>query len=456
MTIKKEIKTTCIYLINDEKNFPIKGKGSKTKIREKSFPNNFIFEFDEKIFVSLYLIKDSTLLEFNHNLIWVGVKLFKFCVNRNYEIINPKVIDRPENIYLGWCLGNYNFLRFKSGFKEKKEAKLLNIKDDQITDAKAISLVRDLINTPANIQGPSEFQKEARKLFSKSATKITEIKGNDLMKKFPLIYNVGKGAEKRKAPIFSEFVWESKRKKSKKNIVLIGKGVCFDTGGLNLKLGSGMNLMKKDMGGAANCLGLTKMLIEKKIDINLKLLLPLVENSLSSKAMRPSDIIKSRKGLYIEVGDTDAEGRLILADALTYACESKPDLIIDMATLTGASRVALGTDVPTFFSNNEIISEYLIKFSNSCGDPVWQLPLWKNYSSQLKSNHADTSNIGNSNFGGAITAALFLEKFVNKDIPWIHIDLMAWSLNKNLTSYIGGEAMGIRSLLKLIEFISKN
>ena len=454
MTIKKEIKKKSIWLITDEKNLPIKEKRFRSIVRTKNFPNNFIFKFDENLFISLHLINSSTLLEFNHNLTWVGVKLFNYCVSGDYEIVNPEVIDKPENIYLGWCLGNYEFLRFKSKSKEKKEVKLLNVKDEQISEALAISLVRDLINIPANKLGPSELQKEARKLFSKSATKITEIKGNDLMKKFPLIYNVGKGAEKNKAPIFSEFIWDSKRKKSKKNIVLIGKGVCFDTGGLNLKLGSGMNLMKKDMGGAANCIGLAKMLVQKKIDINLKLLLPLVENSLSSKAMRPSDIIRSRKGLYIEIGDTDAEGRLILADALTYACESKPDLIIDMATLTGASRVALGTDVPSFFSNNDFIAEKLIKFSKICGDPLWRLPLWQNYLVQLKSNHADLNNIGNS-FGGAITAALFLEKFVEKNIPWVHIDLMAWSLNKNLTSYIGGEAMGIRSLLRLIEYFSK-
>jgi len=455
MTIKKEIKRKLIWLIDNEKNLPIKEKSFKAIIREKNFPNNFIFKFDKNFFISLHLINSSNLLEFNHNLIWVGVKLFNYCISGHYEIVNPEVIGRPENIYLGWCLGGYEFAKFKSKSKEKKEVKLFNIKDEQISEAQAIRLVRDLINTPANKLGPSQLQKEARKLFSKSATKITEIKGNDLMKKFPLIYNVGKGAEKSKAPIFSEFVWDSKRKKSRKNIVLVGKGVCFDTGGLNLKLGSGMNLMKKDMGGAANCIGLAKMLVQKKIDINLKLLLPLVENSLSSKAMRPSDIIKSRKGLYIEIGDTDAEGRLILADALTYASESKPDLIIDMATLTGASRVALGTDVPSFFSNNELVAEKLIEFSIICGDPLWRLPLWQNYLVQLKSNHADLNNVGNS-FGGAITAALFLEKFVDKNIPWIHIDLMAWSLNKNLTSYIGGEAMGIRSLFALIEKISKD
>ncbi len=455
MTIKKEINKKLIWLINDKKKLPIDKKEFRDKLEGKKFPSNFIFEFEKKIFICTYLFEDLTQLEFNYNLVWVGVKLFNFCTKKNYEIVNSEVLDRPENIYLGWCLGSYNFSKFKSGVKQNKKVKLLNVTDDQAFDAKVIKLVRDLINIPANKLGPREIQNEARKLFSESTVQIQEIKGKVLMKEFPLIFNVGNGAEKNKAPIFSEFTWKDKRKKFKKSVILIGKGVCFDTGGLNLKLGSGMQLMKKDMGGAANCIGLAKMLIEKKINIDLKLLLPLVENSLSSKAIRPSDIIKSRKGLYVEIGDTDAEGRLILADALTYACESKPDLIIDMATLTGASRVALGTDVPSFFSNNDKIAENLVKCSNFCGDPLWRLPLWHNYSNQLESNHADTSNIGNS-FGGAITAALFLEKFVDKDIPWIHIDLMAWSLNKNLTSYVGGEAMGIRSLLKLIEHFSKN
>ena len=214
--------------------------------------------------------------------------------------------------------------------------------------------------------------------------------------------------------------------------------------------------MKKDMGGAANCIGLSRMLIKQKIEINLRLLLPIVENSLSSKAFRPSDIIKSRSGIFVEIGDTDAEGRLILADALSYASETKTDLIIDMATLTGASRVALGTDVPSFFSNKKEISRKLIEFSEITGDPLWELPLWKNYEGQLESHHADIKNIGNSSFGGAITAALFLQKFVTSDIPWIHIDLMAWNLNSKISSYYGGEAMGIRALFKLIEFLSKN
>ena len=455
MTIKKEIKKS-VWLITDKNSLPIKSTEYRKLIKDKSFPNNFICEFEGKILVFLNFIKDFTKTEFNHNLIWVGAKLYKFCNDETYEIANPDAVNASRNIYLGWSLGHYNFENFKSKAKKEKKNKLLNIKKDQIIDAECIKIVRDLINSPANVMGPNELNISAKKALSKYVNKNIVIEGKNLKKNFPLIYSVGRGAENDRRPIFSEFIWKPKTKKTKKNITLIGKGVCFDTGGLNLKLGSGMNLMKKDMGGAANCIGLSRMLIKQKIEINLRLLLPIVENSLSSKAFRPSDIIKSRSGIFVEIGDTDAEGRLILGDALSYASEKKTDLIIDMATLTGASRVALGTDVPSFFSNKKEISKKLIEFSEITGDPLWELPLWKNYESQLESHHADIKNIGNSSFGGAITAALFLQKFVNSDIPWVHIDLMAWNLNSKISSYYGGEAMGIRALFKLIEFLSKN
>ena len=455
MTIKKEIKKS-VWLITDKNSLPIKSTEYRKLIKDKSFPNNFICEFEGKILVFLNFIKDFTKTEFNHNLIWVGTKLYKFCNDETYEIANPDAVNASHNIYLGWSLGHYNFENFKSKVKKEKKNKLLNIKKDQIIDAECIKIVRDLINSPANVMGPNELNISAKKALSKYVYKNTVIEGKNLKKNFPLIYSVGRGEENDRRRIFSEFIWKRKIKKTKKNITLIGKGVCFDTGGLNLKLGSGMNLMKKDMGGAANCIGLSRMLIKQKIEINLRLLLPIVENSLSSKAFRPSDIIKSRSGIFVEIGDTDAEGRLILGDALSYASEKKTDLIIDMATLTGASRVALGTDVPSFFSNKKEISKKLIEFSEITGDPLWELPLWKNYESQLESHHADIKNIGNSSFGGAITAALFLQKFVTSDIPWIHIDLMAWNLNSKISSYYGGEAMGIRALFKLIEFLSKN
>jgi len=446
MTIKKEI-----WLIDQQnKNF-LNLKDSKKIAKNKSFPEDIFFKSNSKVYIFLNTLSSFSQLEFSYNLLWVGLKLYNFCEEGDYSIMNIKELNCYENLLLGWCLGNYTFEVYKSKRKKKLKKNLSNLTEKIKKRADAIFVVRDLINTPANFLGPNELYEKVKNKYLTVFDKNLLVKDEKLKKNFPLVFEVGKGSEKKKKPIFAEFSWISKKKPNKKKkIILIGKGVTFDTGGLNLKTGSGMTLMKKDMGGAANCIGLSKMLIESKIDIDLRLMLPLVENSVSGKSMRPSDIFKSRKGIFVEVEDTDAEGRLILADALSYACESTPDLIVDMATLTGASRVALGTDVPSFFSNNEDVAKNLIQCSLEVGDPIWQLPLWKNYTQQLNSNHADIKNLGNS-FGGAITAALFLDKFVATNIDWIHIDLMAWNLNKNLTSYIGGEAMGIRSLFRLIE-----
>ena len=453
MTIKKEIKINPIWLIKNGNKVPLNKSVYRHMKKKKSFPNDIIGEIEDNIFIFLDLLKNTSEQEFNHNLIWVGVKLYKFCEEKTYEIMNLELLNKHENILLGWVLGKYKFNKYKSSNSAPLKKNLVNVTRKQKLEFEAISLVRNLINIPANDLGPMEIHKNAKKIFVNSCNKNILIKGNKLKKEFPLIYYVGRGSEKNKKPIFSEFSW-TKNKKSKK-ITLIGKGVSFDTGGLNLKVGSGMSLMKKDMGGAANCIGLSKMLIDNNINIDLTLLLPLVENSISEKSMRPSDIIKSRSGIFVEISDTDAEGRLILSDALSYACEKKPDLIIDMATLTGASRVALGTDIPSFFTNDELIATKLYQCSVKTGDPLWRLPLWKNYQTQLNSEHADLKNIGNSAFGGAITAALYLEKFVDNSIPWIHVDLMAWNINENLTSYIGGEAMGIRALFKLISDIAE-
>ena len=305
-----------------------------------------------------------------------------------------------------------------------------------------IFLTRDLINSPANIVKPSILEELCKKLAKLHNAKFKVIKDNNLEINFPLIHTVGRAAEDKPRLIEISHI----KNKSFPNITIIGKGVTFDSGGLDLKPPKAMELMKKDMGGAANCIGLAKLFSDVGIQVDLHLLLCLVENSISKKSMRPSDIVKRREGSFVEIGDTDAEGRLILADAITYASESKPDLIDDMATLTGASRLAMGIEVPSFFCNDDDLAMKLIDSSRRTGDPLWQLPLWDNYSSQLNSEHADFKNIGNSVFGGAITAALFLQKFA-KNTPWIHIDLMAWTRANKYSSYEGGEAMGIRALL---------
>ena len=389
-------------------------------------------------------------LQMNYFLFLVGKKLYNVCDSGSYEInINGGAKLNKKNIALGWEIESYKFQKFKST-TSKIPTKRLHQVNKEIKYLKEIFFfVRDLINLPANILGPSEIFNSTKKFLSNNF-EFKKIVGKRLDHEYPLISAVGKGASKNKKPIFGIF---TAQKKKKKKIFIVGKGVSFDTGGLNLKTGSGMALMKKDMGGAANAIGLAKLLVKKKVNAEINLLLSLVENSLSENSMRPSDIYKSRSGKFVEVVDTDAEGRLIMADALTYACEMKADIIIDLATLTGASRVAMGLEVPSFFSNNIKISNLLMKASNETGDPLWQLPLWQNYNNQILSKHADYKNLGNSGFGGAITAALFLQKFVKTDIPWVHLDLMAWTKPSQYSGYEGGEAMGIVALSRLIELM---
>ncbi len=410
-----------------------------------SFYSYSVSKTEERVLINLKKISNLNILQKNNRLLLVGLAIRKSLKSGNFfiEYFGCKKTD-INNFFIGWHLAEYSFDKFKS--KKKTEKNNAKIHFESSSEIKSITesyfYVRDLINTPANILGPREIYNSAKKYLKKFD--VVNLKfGKSLENNFPLISAVGIGASANRQPIFCEF---KSKTKYKKKIVLIGKGVSFDTGGLNIKTGTGMSLMKKDMGGAANCIGLAKLVSDVGIQMNLHLLLCLVENSISKKSMRPSDIVKSREGSFVEIGDTDAEGRLILADAITYASESKPDLIVDMATLTGASRVAMGLEVPSFFCNDDDLAMKLIDSSKKTGDPLWQLPLWDNYSNQLNSEHADFKNIGNSVFGGAITAALFLQKFV-KNTPWIHIDLMAWTRANKYTSYEGGEAMGIRALL---------
>ena len=410
-----------------------------------------ISKSNERVLVNLSKISNLNSLQKNYKLLLIGQAIKKLFKTGSFfvDYYGCKKTD-IKNFYLGWSLADYTFEKYKSKKKNKGEVKIFHEFEKEIKlTSESYFFIRDLINTPANILGPNEIYQSAKK-FLKNFRVANSVSGKKLQKNFPLIAAVGQGADDSKKPIFCEF--KKKKNKSKKKIFLIGKGVSFDTGGLNIKTGTGMSLMKKDMGGAANCIGLAKLVSDYDLDVDLRLLLCLVENSISKKSIRPSDIIKSREGSFIEIGDTDAEGRLILADAISYAIENKPDLIIDMATLTGASRVAMGIEVPSFFCNDDDLAMKLIDLSQKTGDPLWQLPLWENYSSQLSSAHADLKNIGNSMFGGAITAALFLEKFI-KDVPWIHIDLMAWTRANKFCSYEGGEAMGIRALLELIKRI---
>jgi leucyl aminopeptidase len=346
---------------------------------------------------------------------------------------------------LGWGLGSYEFGAYKSGDKPKAgQARLVwpTLADKSAITAqiKAVSLVRDLVSTPACDLGPKELASHARQLAKEFQARCKLVAGPMLESGYPAVHAVGKGSAR--PPVLIDINWGLPKHPL---IVLVGKGVCFDSGGLDLKPSSAMKLMKKDMGGAAHALGLALMIMAAKLPVRLRVLIPAVENMPGPSAMRPMDVLKTRKGLTVEVGNTDAEGRLILADALCEASAGKPDLILDFATLTGAARSALGPDLPALFSNDDALAGDLLKAGEVIGDPLWRLPLWAGYEDMLSSKLADVNSAPDSPFAGAITAALFLNRFVDNKIPWAHIDLFAWNASDRPGRPVGGEAMSIRA-----------
>jgi leucyl aminopeptidase len=359
---------------------------------------------------------------------------------------------------LGWELGAYRFARY-SKKKSKPPASLVwpaGVDRDAIRRAvEAIFLVRDLINTPASDMGPAQLAEAATGLAKRFAAHCEIIEGDALLaRNYPLIHAVGRasakgprGSARDRQPRLVDLRWG---REGALKVTLVGKGVCFDSGGLNLKTEAGMKLMKKDMGGAAHVLGLALMIMDAKLDVRLRVLIPAVENSVSAESMRPLDVVKSRKGLTVEIGNTDAEGRLILADALTEASREKPAILIDCATLTGAARAALGPDLPALFCNDEALAADILRVAAQETDPVWRLPLWFPYGDGLESSVADISSISESPHGGAITAALFLSEFVEKGTPWAHFDIMAWNVSSRPGRPKGGEAMGLRALFAFI------
>ncbi|HWK96347.1 MAG TPA: leucyl aminopeptidase family protein [Pseudolabrys sp.] len=343
---------------------------------------------------------------------------------------------------LAFATGAYQFTRYRKAEARKiKLALPKGVDGDEVSRiAEGVALARDLINTPANDLGPDELEAAARKLADQHRAKIKVTTGDKLAKGFPLIHAVGMGSPR--APRLIDITW-GKDKDPK--VTLVGKGVCFDTGGLDIKPSSGMLNMKKDMGGAATVLGLAHMIMAGKMKLRLRVLIPAVENSVSGKSFRPRDIFNSRKGLTVEIGNTDAEGRLILADALTLASEDKPALLADFATLTGAARVALGAQLPAMFTNDDKLAADMSKMGLAENDPVWRLPLWQPYEAQLDSKVSDINNVGSDGMAGAITAALFLKKFV--DAPsWMHLDIFAWTPSARPGRPEGGELMAARAL----------
>jgi len=350
-------------------------------------------------------------------------------------------------VALGWVLGTYTFERYrKSG---QKFATLVWPKgaDRGLVErtAEAVFLVRDLVNTPAGDMGPDELAQAAAKLARRHKARCTAAVGADLLKRnYPAIHAVGRASTR--APRLIDLRWG----RAGPRVTLVGKGVCFDTGGLDLKPSAGMKLMKKDMGGAAHVLGLAHMIMAAKLPLRLRVLIPAVENSVSGNALRPLDVIATRKGLTVEVGNTDAEGRLVLADALCEADSEDPELIVDFATLTGAARIALGPSLPAMFCNNDDVAAAMARHAEAQSDPVWRLPLYRPYRSNLDSKVADLNNIAGDGFAGAIIAALFMADFLRPTTPWLHFDIMAWNQKAAPGRPEGGEAMGLRAVYALI------
>ena len=348
---------------------------------------------------------------------------------------------------LAFALGSYRFGRYRKA--ETPGVRLVPPDGVDIADiarmAEAATLARDLINTPSNDMGPEELAAAAQALATRYGASFNVIAGDELEQNFPLIHAVGMASTR--APRLIDFSWGDP---AHPKVTLVGKGVCFDTGGLDLKPSSGMLIMKKDMGGAANVLALAQMVMDAKLKVRLRVLIPAVENAVAGNAFRPLDIFKSRKGLTVEIGNTDAEGRLVLADALALADEEKPDLLVDLGTLTGAARVALGPDLPPFYTNDETLAEHVARSARQENDPLWRMPLWPPYDSWLDSKVADINNAPSGGFAGSVICALFLQRFVTDAKSWLHVDIYGWTPSAKPARPEGGECQAARAIYKLL------
>ncbi len=366
----------------------------------------------------------------------------------DYWLSAPMPPADETTVAFAWIMGSYRFDRYKSAKVEKKRLVVssADVAEDANRMAKAVGMVRDMVNTPASDMGPDELEAAARVIAGEHGAKVSVTKGKALEDGFPMIHAVGKASTR--APRLLDITWgDAKAPK----VTLVGKGVCFDTGGLDLKPAQFMLNMKKDMGGAANTLGLAHMIMDAGLNVRLRVLIPAVENSVAGNAFRPGDILHSRKGLTVEIGNTDAEGRLVLADALSLADEDAPDIIVDMATLTGAARVALGQDLPALFSDDDTFVAEFEQAGAARHDPVWRLPLWKPYMADLDSRVADINHISGGSYAGSITAALFLSRFVENAKTYAHVDLFAWNEKPKPGRPNGGDACSIRALFDVIE-----
>ena len=377
-------------------------------------------------------------------------KLSSWCMAKLAEALPAGTYRRasgePGPALHGWQTAQYSFQRYKKPDKPvgprillTKDAKKI---DAAIAEAKAVCLVRDLVNTPAEDMGPAALEAQCEKLAKEHGGKLSVTRGEQLEKDYPMVHAVGRAAARSHAPRIMHLVWG---KDSDPVIAVVGKGVCFDSGGLDVKSSSGMLLMKKDMGGAAHAIALAGLIMGAKLPVRLHLLVPAVENAIAGNAFRPGDVLKTRKGITVEIGNTDAEGRLILGDALTRASEEKPEFIVDFATLTGAARVALGPDYPALMTRQDDTAQALIEAGKEHDDEPWRLPLPELYAEWLSSDIADTNNAHGNSYAGASVAGLFLDKFVGEGIEWAHFDTFAWRPFAKPGRPKGGEAYGLRA-----------
>ena len=375
---------------------------------------------------------------------WCLAKLGESLPEGSYKL----AAGEPGQAALGWLLAQHRFDAYRKPEERERGPRVLVTGEparieSTVRQAEATVLVRELVNTPAADLGPAELETAVREQAKRFGAEVRVTSGDDLSTGYPLIAAVGGAATRERAPRLIEMEWG---KPDHPRIAIVGKGVCFDSGGLDLKPASGMRLMKKDMGGAAHVLALASLVAGGRLPVRLHLLIPAVENAVAGNALRPGDIVKSRQGLQVEIDNTDAEGRLILADALAKAGEDQAELIIDFATLTGAARTALGPDLPALFSNDDELADQLTSAGKAIADPAWRMPLWDAYDEMLKSDIADLANAaGGSPMAGAIVAAMFLKRFVPKDTPWAHFDTYAWRDAAKPGRPKGGDALGLRA-----------
>lgn len=382
--------------------------------------------------------------------------LSSWCLAKLAEVLPAgtyRLEDRPTGPALhGWVTGQYRFDRYRSDAPDDAPRVLLTRDakaiDAALAEAAAVELVRDLINTPAEDMGPAELESVATALAKAHRADLHVTKGDALERDYPMVHMVGRAAGRAHAPRMIELEWGDP---AHPRVAVIGKGVCFDSGGLDIKPSSAMLLMKKDMGGAAHALALAQLIMAQALPVRLQLLVPAVENAVSGNAFRPGDVLRSRAGLSVEIGNTDAEGRLVLGDALARAGEGKPAFVIDFATLTGAARVALGPDLPALFTRQDATAEALLAAGKANDDPCWRLPLWAGYKDYLKSDVADLGNSPSNGFAGASAAALFLDRFLPEGIDWAHFDTFAWRPAAKPGRPKGGDALGLRAAWHMLK-----